>query len=276
MGNVLLFQLTLEDGISELTSNVYAIFKIISIVTLAASLINLLTLLGILAFTKDAKKRYDFINKYEVRYLWRSCLLIIISAAFIVNTMFENVQPLWIGVRAFVTVMMSLIVGLSIYNILKFYYPFYIEKRLKKLRFKPRISAKSGLAMELLSEEEEDAYLDEGMQMEENLFSMDYDVWYCKASGDVYIEKYIGHLHAEKCPSCDYQTYRITKEEISEKPSLDRDGVIIKHFKCSYCGHKSYKEQPLKLSGTLNLRNKIGNANFAYIPDTEEPISPQA
>ena len=29
----------------------------------------------------------------------------------------------------------------------------------------------------LLSEDEEDAYLDEGMQAEENVFSVDYDVW---------------------------------------------------------------------------------------------------
>jgi hypothetical protein len=157
--------------------------------------------------------------------------------------------------------MFGLILGLSVFNILKFYYPFFIEKRLKKLRFKPRISQKSGKEMILLSEEEEDAYLDEGMQMEENLYSIDYDVWYCKESGDVFIEKYIGHLHAEKCPSCDYQTYRIVKEEIVEKPSADRDGVIAKHFKCSYCNHRSVKEQPLKLSGTLNLnlRNKIQN-----------------
>jgi hypothetical protein len=262
MRNILLFQFVVaEEGLSESTKTVYSIFEIISIVTLGAALINLLLLIGILVFTRNPKAKYDFINKYEISFLWRSSLLMIISGAFMVNTLFENVEPVWIGVRVFVTIMMGLIFGLSIYNILKFYYPFFIEKRIKKLRFRPRISEKSGKPMILLSEEEEDVYLDEGMQAEENIFSIDYDVWYCKDSGDVYIEKYIGHLHAEKCPSCDYQTYKIVREEIVEKPSMELDGVIAKHFKCSYCSHRSIKEQPLKLSGSLNLnlRNKIPN-----------------
>jgi hypothetical protein len=262
MMNILLFQFVVEEEvISATTKTVYSIFEIFSLITLGGALINLLLLAGLLIFTRNPKSKYDFINKYEISFLWRSSLLVIISGAFMVNTLFENVEPVWIGVRIFVTIMMGLIFGTSIYNILKFYYPFFIEKRLKKLRFKPRISAKSGKAMILLSEEEEDAYLDEGMQVEENIYSIDYDVWYCTETGDVYIEKYLGHLHAEKCPSCDYQTYKIVKEEIVEKPSMELDGVIAKHFKCSYCSHRSVKEQPLKLSGTLNLnlRNKIPN-----------------
>ena len=271
MTNVLLYQFVVQEGLSDTTKSVYNVFKIIAAVAVAGSVINLLILIGRLIITQDPKKKYDFINGSEIPFLWRSVLLLIIAVAFFVNTLFDNTLPVWIGVRAFVTIMMGLIVGLSIFNILKFYYPFYIEKRLKKLRFKPRISSKSKLEMVLLSEEEEDAYLDEGMQMEENLFSMDYDVWYCKVSGDVFIEKYIGHLHADKCPSCDYQTFKIVKEEILEKPSLDTDGLILKHMKCSYCNHKSDKEQPLKLSGSLNLRNKINDANYAFIENDDSP-----
>ncbi|HYG37090.1 MAG TPA: hypothetical protein VD908_00660 [Cytophagales bacterium] len=268
MTNILLFQFVeVEEGLTETAKSVYSIFKLISFIALSASVVNLVILMGILLFTKNPKTKYDFINKHEIPFLWRSSLLLIISAAFIINTLFVNIQPVWIGVRVFVTIMMGLIFGLSIFNILKFYYPFYIEKRLKKLRFKRRISAKSGKPMTLLSEEEEDAYLDEGMQVEENIFSMDYDVWYCNESGDVYIEKYFGHLTAEKCPSCDYQTYKIIKEEIVEKPSMERDGVIGKHYKCSYCGHRSIKEQPLKLSGRLNniLKDKITNPEFTPV-----------
>ena len=39
--------------------------------------------------------------------------------------------------------------------------------------------------MRLLSEDEEDVYLDEGMQAEENIFSVDYDVWIDEVTGDI-------------------------------------------------------------------------------------------
>ena len=44
--------------------------------------------------------------------------------------------------------------------------------------------------MKLLSEDEEDVYLDEGMQAEENVFSVDYDVWIDEESGYTKIEKH--------------------------------------------------------------------------------------
>src|SRR3989442_12745115 len=101
-----------------------------------------------------------------------------------------------LGVRSFGTASMGLIVDVILQNLLKFYYPFYIEKRLKVLRYMPRVSPKTGKPMKLLSEEEEDAYLDEGMQAEENVFSVDYDVWKDEETGYIQIEKYSGHLHA--------------------------------------------------------------------------------
>ena len=252
MLSVLLFQAPQSNNALE---NIYFVFKILSVIALVASVANLIFLITKLAITKDYKDKYDFINKYEIKYLWRSSLLLIISASLVVNTLFQNIEPLWIGVRAFTTIMLALIIGVTIFNILKFYYPFFIEKRLKKLRYTPRIS-KAGNQMTLLSEEEEDSYLDEGMQAEENAFSVDYDVWYDKASGEVKIEKYIGHLHAEECPNCKYQTFKIVKEEIVEKPSAEKDGLLMKYYKCGYCNHKGKKEQHLKLSTNLNL-NKI-------------------
>ena len=64
--------------------------------------------------------------------------------------------------------MMTIIISIFVQNMLKFYFPFFIEKRLKKLRYSPRISA-DGNIMKLLSEEEEDVYLDEGMRQRKML-----------------------------------------------------------------------------------------------------------
>lgn len=193
-----------------------------------------------LATLKDLKKKYDYINLHEIKYLWYTSLALIISAGIFVNTLFAENGSVWFFVRIFVTLMVGLILGVIVSNILRFYYPFYIEKRLKKLRYTPRTSP-SGKPMELLPEDEEDVYLDEGMQAEENVFSIDYDVWIDKESGYTKIEKYAGHLHALRCPECNYQTLKVVREKIIESPGENKDGQLMKFFKCDYCSYKERK-----------------------------------
>jgi hypothetical protein len=220
-------------------------------VALGCWAITLLIVLGHMAklmTTKEYKDRYDYINRSEINLLWIASIFFVIGCCFIANSNIIELNALWIFVRLFVTVSMGLIVALIIQNLLKFYYPFFVEKRLKELRFKPRISPKSGNPMKLLGEEEEDAYLDEGMQAEENLFSMDYDVWRDEETGFVKIEKYAGHLHAVQCPECNYQTFKVVKEEILKAPTTTDEGELMKHFLCSYCGYKAKKTVTLKVS----------------------------
>jgi hypothetical protein len=199
-----------------------------------------------LSSTKEPKDKYDFINKSEINILWYATLSTIIATAVLANTFIVDITVLWIFVRLFLTVMMSIITGVIVQNILKFYYPFYVEKRLKKLRYQPRISPKNGKPMKLLSEEEEDVYLDEGMQAEEELFSIDYDVWIDEENDYTKIEKYSGHLHAQQCPECNYQTFKVTKEELIVAPTIETEGELMKYFDCGYCGHKS--KRPVKVA----------------------------
>ena len=203
-----------------------------------------------LSTTKGSKEKYDFINKYEINSLWIAVIVIILGCCFFANSTIEHLNPVMIFVRIFVTAAMGLIVALIIQNLLKFYYPFFIEKRLKALRYMPRISPKTGKPMKLLSEEEEDAYLDEGMQAEENVFSVDYDVWKDEETGFIQIEKYSGHLHALQCPECNYQTFKIVKEEIVKQPTDTEEGEITKHYQCGYCGYKAKKTVVLKQQQT--------------------------
>jgi hypothetical protein len=196
--------------------------------------------------TGDAKLKYDYINRYEIRNLWYATIVLVIGCCFYANSYIVELNTILIIVRVFTTVSMGLIAALIVQNLLKFYYPFYIEKRLKELRYRPRISPKSGKPMKLLSEEEEDAYLDEGMQAEENVFSIDYDVWKDEETGFIKIEKYAGHLHALECPECNYQTFKVMKEEILKTPTPTEEGELLKHFQCSYCGYKAKKTVILK------------------------------
>lgn len=200
--------------------------------------------------TSDPKVKYDFINKNEIRNLWIATVILVIGCCFYANSYITELNTILVIVRVFTTVSMGLIAALIVQNLLKFYYPFYIEKRLKVLRYQPRISPKTGKPMKLLSEEEEDAFLDEGMQAEENVFSIDYDVWKDEETGFVKIEKYSGHLHALECPECNYQTFKVVKEEILKNPTPSEEGELLKHYQCGYCGYKAKKTVTLKAAST--------------------------
>jgi len=209
----------------------------------AAAGVGLLILIGHylkLVTTKDYKARYDYINMHEINLMWYGFLLILIGATLYVNTFRAETTWLWFFVWVFVSLMVAMIVGVIVQNVLKFYYPFFIEKRLKKLRYTPRVSP-DGRKMKLLSEEEEDVYLDEGMQAEEDAFSIDYDVWIDEISGFTKIEKYNGRLHALQCSECNYQTLKVEREEVIQEASTTEEGELMKYYVCGYCGHKERK-----------------------------------
>lgn len=211
--------------------------------------------LGILAYfwirlilSKNAKTKYDFRNLHEIRLLFYSSVFSISGIAVFLTTLSNDPTVVWFIVSLFVAIMMSILAISVIHNLLNFYYPTFLEKKLQHLRYKPRISPKSGKPMKLLSEEEEDVHLDEGMQAEENIFSIDYDVWVDDETGYTQIEKYAGHLHAIECPECTYQTLKVVKEELLESPTESEPGQLLKYQNCTYCGHKvkkAFKVAPL-------------------------------
>lgn len=218
-------------------------------ITYACWALGILVVLGYIVrlYTiPDNKDKYDFINRHEVKVLWYAALIIILGACAYFNSAITQLTTIMTFVRIFLTAMMGTIAELIVQNLLKFYYPFFIEKRLKVLRYKPRISPKTGKPMKLLSEEEEDVHLDEGMQAEENVFSVDYDVWKDEETGFIKIEKYAGHLHAIQCPECNYQTFKVVREEILRAPTDSLEGELVKHYQCSYCGYKAKKSVSLK------------------------------
>jgi len=193
---------------------------------------------------KDLKGKYDYINHNEIRLFWMTCLFLAIGLALFLNTLVTETVQLayfWFFVRLFVTMCISLIIGVIFNYTLKVYYPKWMERKLHKLRYKPRISPRSGNPMKLLSEEEEDVHLDEGMQAEEEVFSVDYDVWVDEETGYTKIEKYSGNEHALQCPSCNYYTLKVDREEIITSPTLTDPGELMKHYRCSYCRHRTRK-----------------------------------
>jgi hypothetical protein len=131
-------------------------------------------------------------------------------------------------------------------NMVRILYPRFLENRLMRIRNKPRVS-KAGNKMRKLSETEEAVHL-EGSQLAEQsseIHSVEYDVWMDDKTGEKRIEKYMAYQHAEKCSECGFYTMKIDTEEIVKQPSEREEGLLLEHYRCSYCKHREAREVPI-------------------------------
>lgn len=190
-----------------------------------------------LSALKDNKARYDYVSRFEVKSLTYGIGGLAIALAAFINTTYTGTVQLdliWFFVRLFIGFCFGTLIYYISTLIIKYTYPAKLNKKLRKYRYAPRISS-SGNTMKLLSEDEEDVHLEEGMQVEEDVFSVDYDVWVDQKTNEVKIEKYPGHLQALKCNSCGFQTMKVIREEIISHPTAEVKGQLVKHYQCSYC-----------------------------------------
>jgi hypothetical protein len=190
------------------------------------------------AAIKELHMKYDYLNKNEIRMYKYAFACFGLAAMFTINLYGMNSvhdMGVWFFVRLFMSIAGGTLIAYISYLILEYYYPSRLDKKLKRCRYTPRINPKTGNKMRLLSEEEEDVHLDEGMLAEENVFSVDYDVWIDEKTGDVKIEKYEGRLQALRCNSCGFYTMRIIKEEVVRAPEGSTPGELVKRYECAYC-----------------------------------------
>jgi len=186
----------------------------------------------------DPKLKHDFINRNEIKWYKWSYFLFGAAIAFAINLYGEEKYTqlgMWFLVRLFISFCGGTLFAYVSSLVLEYYYPTVVNSKLRKLRFTPRINPKTGNKMRLLSEEEEDVHLHEGMQAEESIFSIDYDVWIDEQTADVKIEKYDGHLIALQCNNCGFYTMKVQREEIVERNEDGSPKELLKHYQCGYC-----------------------------------------
>lgn len=186
---------------------------------------------------KDFKDRHDYINKAEIRWYKTVFFIFGLSVAMFINLYGRDEFGefgIWFFVRFFFSIAGATLVSYVASLVLQYYYPTKLNYKLRKLRYAPRISS-TGSKMKLLSEDEEDVHLDEGMQAEENVFSIDYDVWIDEKTREIKIEKYQGHLIALQCNNCGFYTMRVHREEIVASEEDGSPKELLKHYQCTYC-----------------------------------------
>lgn len=195
---------------------------------------------------KDYKEKYDYVNLHEISYFWYAVIMIILASALYANSLSSSMvfgsALTWFYVRLFITVSFIIVAYFIFYSLVRIYYPRYVEKKLSKLRDKTRISS-TGSPMRKLRADEEESHLEATKLTEQKeIHSVDYDIWIDEKTGEKKVEKYNAYQHAEECAECGYVTLKIDREELVEAPGSESTGILIKHYKCSYCSHREAKE----------------------------------
>lgn len=224
-----------------------------SIVSLIVGFIVLVAYYVSYGGKNDLKDKYDYASKNEIAAHNRMHVFFAIALGMFLNTLEPELIDqgfVLFFIRLALAIIAATIYGYVANLVMKFYYPTKLGEKLKKLRYTPRVNSKTGNKMKLLSEDEEDVYLDEGQQAEEDAFSIDYDVWIDEATGDTLIQKYVGHLAAEKCDRCGFHTLKMEQEEMVKEPTETEEGELVQHFKCSYCNRIKRNSKTIAKKGS--------------------------
>lgn len=204
---------------------------------------------------KDLKERYDYVNLHEIRYFWYAVLALIVSGALFSNSLitriFDVTGEYAPYIKTFYTAGIMVIAYFGFSSLVKILYPRMVDRRLQRIRNRPRVSP-AGNKMRKLSEGEEDVHLEASQVAEQTseIHSVDYDVWVDEKTGFKKVEKYWGYQHAEQCSECGFYTMKIYEEEIEKKPTQTETGLLLKHYQCSYCRHREAKEVVIAMLAT--------------------------
>ena len=123
------------------------------------------------------------------------------------------------------------------------------------LRLRPRNCQKCQTRMELLDEVADDAHLDEGSQLEENIKSVDYDVWQCPRCSHAHIERWRNWFSRYgACPSCKYRALESDSTTL-RSATTSSTGLRRIDYNCVNCGHE-YSE-----TKTIPRRSKSSSSS---------------
>lgn len=195
----------------------------------------------------DDKARYDYVNLHEIKFFWYAVLSVIVGLTLFGTAKVTPLLPVDGSIKLYVSIFFLagsfVIVYLLFSNLIKVLYPRFLEGRLSRIRNKTRKSS-AGNAMRKLSGEEGSVHLEteQAAQHMSELHSVEYDVWLDEKTGEKKVEKYMAYQHAEKCGECGFYTMKIASEEIERQPTETEDGLLLEHYRCSYCKHREARE----------------------------------
>lgn len=126
---------------------------------------------------------------------------------------------------------------------------FALKKLLHNLREHSRFSSVNGKPMQKLDEKADDQYLEAGQIAEEEIGSVDYDVWVTDNADDILILRYAKRFSKyKKCKECDYKTYYLAHSHTIIAATYSHSGKKEEVYECKNCNytHTKYITIPMK------------------------------
>lgn len=130
--------------------------------------------------------------------------------------------PTWLKVLLWILGIILVIVGISLFRNWR--------------RNRPRLSKKTGMPLNKLAEDKDDAHLTAGQRTEEKIGSVDYDVWITDEGDDIQIIAYKKWISKySKCPYCKYKAWYKVYRHTVVSPSYTSSGRGEKKMACAHC-----------------------------------------
>ena len=131
------------------------------------------------------------------------------------------------------------------------------------LRRRPRRCKSCSNLRTRLDEDTEDAHLNPGELREEQLGSVDYDVWWCEPCEDAQVERY-GTLftrHA-RCPKCRFVTAKKTSRTIRSATTTS-GGEVEVTVQCKHCPYSAKsRHRTARLSSSSSSSSSSRSSSF--------------
>lgn len=144
--------------------------------------------------------------------------------------------------------------------------PVYMILR-KKIRYGKHECNHCGSPMRLIGEKEDDTFLKSGQVTEEEIKSVDYDVWFCEKCENIRIDPYLKAGKYSKCPKCGFLTYYYEGSVTITAPTYTSTGEGKKTYRCSHCKHEhvEYYTIPVKTrsSSSSSSGSSFGGGGFS-------------
>lgn len=107
------------------------------------------------------------------------------------------------------------------------------------LRYGPNACRTCGARLQLLSEADDDARLTAAQRVEEELGSVDYDVWICPRCLKYETNRYLAWFSGfTTCPRCDHRTMKQTQTIITHATTLGEGRMRVDGL-CASCKHET-------------------------------------
>lgn len=196
----------------------------------------------------------DFSPKEILKILLFFCIVVTIIAFFLLGYTLWNMRKMNTYRRAlmlresgWVFIILSVVSlgGALIPTLIYFYLARYYREKRRKCDV-------CGTQMNKLSETEDNAYLTKGQDTEEQLKSVDYDVWLCPKCGTTEIFPFVSKSTKYRvCPACHSRSQGLLYDRVEVQPTHSREGKGVKVYQCKNCNHKDEEHYTIPKKETV-------------------------